>query len=161
MSIKATASVSGLLLRQVFWAALVVAAVVGLGVYPSWQLAGSRGLEAMFWAGLICPLAAVVSLIPVAFAMSHRSDWLGQACLCSTVIRMLTTLVLGGVCYVVVRPMMAAYAVWMVAVYLALLVWETAWMYRLARDEYGVSSAIKGRRGSELGRRGRELDGNV
>ena len=144
LSITEAVPVLRLLIHRAFWAALVALGVSCAGAYPSWRLGGREGLEAMALAGVICVVVAVTSLVPVVVAVVRQADWLGQACLAGTTVRMLVTVAAGVVCYVVMRPATFAYAMWMVVFYLVLLAWETVWVSGIIKAKYATNSPSSG-----------------
>ena len=122
--------------RLMSQAALVVLVVFAAGVWPSWHWAGDDGLRAMSAAVIICLTAAMVSLAPTIVALRRQADWLAQALLGGTLIRLLTTLVLGGAVWLALQPAKVVFGVWLVIFYLTLLAWETLTAVRLIKAHY-------------------------
>lgn len=115
---------------------LAVALVAAIAAWPMWQY-GPRYLNAMLFAAVICLAAAMVSLVPVMIAFSRRADWLAQACLGGAVIRIFLTLLPALAFYLIFRPPMVTFGLWMTVFYLVLLVWETATAVGFIRSVYG------------------------
>jgi hypothetical protein len=113
------------LLRLSGQAILLVAGIGLLAAWPSYHWGGSENLQAMLAAGVVTLIASVVSLIPITIAAEQKADWLGQACLGATVIRLMVTLAAGMGWYLAVKPSLMAFALWTMLFYLVLLAWET------------------------------------
>ena len=101
---------------------------------------GSENLQALIAAGVLTLIASIVSLIPITMAVEKKADWLGQACLGATVIRLLLTMSLGIGWYLAVKPPMLAFALWTMLFYLALLAWETKTAMGFVKTVYGEMS---------------------
>jgi len=128
------------LLRLSGQALLLVAAVGLLSWWPSVHWGGSENVQALIAAGVVTLIASIVSLIPITIAVEKKADWLGQACLGATVIRLLLTMALGCGWYVAVKPPMMAFALWTMLFYLVLLAWETKTAMGFVKTVYGDMS---------------------
>lgn len=117
---------------------MLLVAVAGLlSAWPSIRWGGIKNLHSLIAAGILVLMAAIVSLIPIVIAAQRKADWLGQACLGATVVRLLLTISLGSGWYLMAKPPMMAFMVWMVLFYLVLLVWETITAMRFVKKVYG------------------------
>ena len=112
----------GKLIRQLI---LILLALLVVGAGISWVSQQQQGLIAMLGAFVACAFSAVVCLVPVGFAIKKQASWLGQACLAATLIRFLLTLLSATMVYLIVKPDKASFAVWLLADYFVLLIWET------------------------------------
>lgn len=118
--------------------AIVLVAVVSLlAAWPSIHWGGRENVLSLLAAGVLVLIACIVSLIPIAIAVQRKADWLGQACLGATVIRLLLTMSLGSGWYLAAKPPMIAFLVWMTLFYLVLLAWETIIAMRFVKKVYG------------------------
>lgn len=121
--------------------ASVLVAVVGLlSAWPSYHWGGSENLQAMIAAAVLTLIAGIVSLIPITLAVGQKADWLGQACLGATVIRLLLTLTIGVGWYAAVKPPLMAFSLWTMLFYLLLLAWETKTAMGYVKTIYGGMS---------------------
>ena len=121
--------------------AIVLVCVVGLlSAWPSLHWGGSENIQALIAAGAVTLIASIVSMIPITMAVAQKSDWLGQACLGATVIRLMVTMLLGCGWYVAAKPPMTAFLLWTMLFYLVLLVWETKIAMRYVKRFYGEMS---------------------
>ena len=127
-----------MLLRLSGQALLLVAAVGLLSWWPSVHWGGSENVQALIAAGVVTLIASIVSLIPITIAVDQKADWLGQACLGATVIRLMVTLAAGMGWYLAVKPPLIAFALWTMLFYLVLLVWETRIAMKFIKDIYGA-----------------------
>ncbi|MBN1846810.1 MAG: hypothetical protein JW810_14085 [Sedimentisphaerales bacterium] len=127
----------GRLAKLAIQAAGLVLMVVLLASWPSYRWGGSENLQAMLAGAGLTLVVSIISLIPMAAAVQRRADWLGQACLGATVIRLLGTLVAGMGWYLLLRPRLAAFALWTMLFYLILLAWETKTAMGYIRLVYG------------------------
>ena len=119
--------------------ALLLVGGIGLpAAWPSYHWGGSENLQAMLAAGVVTLLASIVSLIPITIAAERKADWLGQACLGSTVIRLMVTLAAGMGWFLVAKPPLLAFALWTMLFYLVLLVWETRIAMKFIKNIYGA-----------------------
>jgi hypothetical protein len=128
------------LLRLSIQAILLVTVLGVLSAWPSLHWGGRENLQALVAAGVITLIAGIVSLIPITIAVGQKADWLGQAVLGATVIRLLVTLTAGMVWYLSVKPPLTAFVLWAMLFYLVLLAWET-------KTAMGYIKTIYGRRG--------------
>jgi hypothetical protein len=124
------------LLKFAAQATFIVLIIILLGAWPSWHFGSAGGMEAMLAAGGVCLVGAIVSLVPMVMAIGKKADWLAQACLGGTVLRMLVTLALGTAVYLAMKPAMMAYTLWVMVFYLVLLVWETKTALKYIRAFY-------------------------
>ncbi|MFC1781964.1 hypothetical protein ACFL02_00070 [Planctomycetota bacterium] len=122
-------------------AALVVLIIALLAVWPCRHFSPEQGITALITAAAVCFGATCVSLLPLVIAVKRRADWLGQACLGGTVIRLLLTMFAGTVVYFALKPPMMTFALCVMAFYLALLAWETKVAVSYIRVFYPTSSS--------------------
>ena len=131
--------------RLSFQAVLIVAAVILLGIGPVclWSSRPRQAVEAMVFAGMICLCMGIISLVPLVKAARHHPDWLGQAWLAGTVIRLLLTLIGAILVYfAVIEPrQIKVYTSWIVCFYLILLVWETLTATKMVKMFYKIPSS--------------------
>ena len=90
----------------------------------------------MVAAGCVCLAATIIGLIPLLIAWQRRAQWLGQACLGATVLRLLVTFLIGTLTYLALQPNLTAFALWTMLFYLALLAWETKTAVKIIRVFY-------------------------
>ena len=128
------------LLRLSGQAILLVAVVGLLSAWPSLHWGGSENIQALIAAGVVTLIASIVSMIPITIAVEQKADWLGQACLGATVIRLLLTMLLGCGWYLAFKPPMMAFALWTMLFYLVLLAWETKTAMGYVKRVYGEMS---------------------
>ena len=115
-----------------------------LSEWPSLHWGGRENLQALVAAGVLTLIASIVSLIPITMAVEKKADWLGQACLGATVIRLLLTMALGCGWYVAARPPLTAYLIWTMLFYLVLLAWETKTAMGFVKTVYGeMNESVK------------------
>lgn len=112
-----------LLLQALGWILIVS---IGMA-WPGWYWFGTAGVEAIFWAALVCLIGSLASLIPVVMAAQRRRQWLIQASLAAMGIRMVVT---AGIAFLVYLAVLEArhrliYALSVLVFYLSLLIWET------------------------------------
>ncbi len=114
----------GKLLLQALSLILIVTAGIA---WPGWYWAKQAGIEAIGWAALVGLLGSFCSLIPVVIARYKKSTWLVQACLGATMIRMVLTGIFAWIIYLLVleRENRLVFALAVLVLYLALLIWET------------------------------------
>ena len=101
--------------------------VPGIVLMLLWSDNPRQAVVSVIFAGLICLIMTIISLVPLTIAMRGHRDWLGQACLAGTTIRLLLTLFAGlAVRELVIEPRQkTAFVLWLLGFYLILLVWET------------------------------------
>ena len=128
------------LLRLSGQAILLVAVVAVISAWPSLHWGGSKNFQALIAAGIITLIAGIVGLVPITIAVQHKADWLGQACLGATVIRLLVTLSAGMGWYLAIKPPLMAFALWVMLFYLVLLAWETKMAMGFVKTVYGQKS---------------------
>lgn len=117
-----------------------MAAVGLLSAWPSVHWGGRENLQALIAAGVVTLIAGIVSLIPITMAVEQKADWLVQAWLGATVIRLLLTISLGLGWYLTVKPPLPAFALWTILFYLVLLAWETKTAMGFVKSMYGELS---------------------
>jgi len=106
--------------------AILLVTVVGLlSAWPSLHWGGSENIQALIAAGAVTLIASIVSMIPITIAVEQKANWLGQACLGATVIRLMVTLLLGSGWYMAAKPPMMVFLLWTMLFYFILLAWET------------------------------------
>ena len=131
------------LLRLSIQAALTVVAIMvpGIALMLLWSTDPQQAVIPVIFAGLICLIMTIVSLIPLTMAMRACRDWLGHACLAGTTIRMLLTLFAGLAAYTLaIEPRQkVAFVLWLMGFYLALLVWETITAVRIIKMFYPLN----------------------
>jgi len=106
-------------------AALIVLIIVVLAIWPCSHFSPEKGLTALLTAALVCFLPVCVSLVPLVIAVQRQADWLAQACLGGTVARMLLTLLMGTIVYLIIKPPMMTFVICLLVFYMVLLAWET------------------------------------
>jgi len=106
-------------------AVLLVLIIALLTAWPCWHFSGEQGMTALVLAAGVCLVSSCISLAPLLIAVRRRADWLAQACLGGTVIRLLLTLFIGTLVYFTFKPPMMTFALSAAAFYLGLLAWET------------------------------------
>lgn len=129
----------GKLIRQLIFI-LSVLLVVGAGI--SWVTQQQQGLIAMLGAFVACTFSAVVCLVPVGFAIEKQSSWLGQACLAASLIRFLLTLLSAALIYMILTPDKVSFAIWLLADYFVLLIWETIVIVKQMNIHYQTPSSV-------------------
>jgi hypothetical protein len=128
------------LLKLSTQAALIVLIIGLAGLWPSWHWGAEAYVAAEAWAAAVCVVGMIVGLVPIALATSRKTDWLPQACLASTGTRLVVTLSIATAVYLIVRPPKVVFALWIMAFYLALLVWESIKMVQLVKECYQPST---------------------
>ncbi|MCK4627997.1 MAG: hypothetical protein KAT56_03275 [Sedimentisphaerales bacterium] len=127
-------------MRLSIQAALAVLAIMlpGIALMLLWSTNPRQAVVPVIFAGLICLIMAVISLIPLTIATRGHRDWLGQACLAGTAIRLVLTLFAGLTAYaLVIEPQQKiTFVLWLLSFYLALLVWETITVARIIKIFY-------------------------
>jgi len=115
------------------WSGLPLAAVVVLGAWPTWRLAGTGGLAAMGVGSIISLMGAVVgSLVSVA-GMVRRPELAGYMTMAAASVRFAVSLVLAAAVAWVGLLDVAALLLWVVISYLAMLGGETAGLVGMIR----------------------------
>jgi len=99
----------------------------GIALMLLWSTDPQQAVIPVIFAGLICLIMTVISLIPLTVAARAYRDWLGHACLAGTTIRLLLTLFAGLTVHeLAIEPRQkTAFVLWLLGFYLTLLVWET------------------------------------
>lgn len=127
-------------------ATVIILVVLGLGwaSMGHWSSQPHQAVVAMIFAGLVCLVMAIVSLIPIVWAANRKRQWLGEACLAATGIRMLLTLFGAILVYgLAIEPgQQVVFALWTVGFYLILLVWETITALRIAKGSYRTAAPV-------------------
>jgi len=115
------------------WLAAAIALAVGIGVWPTWRLAGPDGLEAMALAGAATLVAFVAGL--AVFVPRARRDpkGIGLSFLMTSPIRIAATAILVAAAWAAARPSPTVLLLWAVVFYLAMLAGEVLWLARLLR----------------------------
>jgi len=131
------------LLRLSIQAALTVLAVMlpGIALTLLWSTDPQQAVIPVIYAGLICLIMTVVSLIPFTVATRACRDWLGHVCLAGTTIRLLLTLFAGLTVHeLVIEPRQKiTFVLWLLGFYLVLLVWETITAARIIKMFYPLN----------------------
>ncbi|MCF7958860.1 MAG: hypothetical protein K9M57_10470 [Phycisphaerae bacterium] len=121
--------------------AILVVSVTGLIVFFAagpWIDESPGAVKALVTSGVICLMAALVSMVPLAIAHQRRADWLPQACLGGTTIRLLLTLTVSMIFFTAVMEEKVEnfFAIVTVCFYLTLLMWETFTAIKFAKRLY-------------------------
>jgi len=90
---------------------------------------------------LVCFLPVCVSLVPLTIAVQRRADWLAQACLGGTVVRMLLTLLIATIVYLVIKPPLMTFVICLLVFYMVLLAWETFIAVKFIQVYYASTGA--------------------
>ena len=124
---------SGVVRHLLCWAGLPLAAVVVVGAWPTWRLAGGAGLTAMGVGSAISLIGALAgSLVSVA-GMARRPELAGYMTMAAASVRFGVALVLAAAVALIGLLDVAALLLWVVISYLALLGGETAGLVRMIR----------------------------
>ena len=115
--------------------------VPGIALMLLWSSHPQQAVIPVISAGLICLIMTIISLIPLTVATRAYRDWLGQACLAGTTIRLLLTLFAGlAVHALVIEPQQKiTFILWLLGFYLALLAWETITAVRIIKMFYPLN----------------------
>lgn len=104
---------------------LAIAATVALGYAPSHDRWGAEGQQSLLAVAAICGGASLIALIPMAIVAPRYPDYIGQAALAGTVIRLMLTMGVLVAYQVLYQPHMASFLFWAPVFYLVLLAIET------------------------------------
>jgi hypothetical protein len=116
--------------------ALVVVATAAIGYSPTQDRWGADGVDGMIAVAAICLGSALVALIPLAFVAPRYPDYIGQAALGATVIRLLLTMGALVAYQVLKQPHMASFLFWAPVFYLLLLAIETTFGVIMVKRHY-------------------------
>ncbi len=121
--------------------AVLIVCIAGLVIFfaaSKWIDQSPGAIKALILSGLICLIAALISMIPIAYAHQRQSDWLPQACLGATAIRLLMTLAAGMIVFATVIDKASEnfFAIITVCFYMTLLMWETITAIKFAKRLY-------------------------
>ncbi|MCP4712941.1 MAG: hypothetical protein GY869_30300 [Planctomycetes bacterium] len=122
-------------------AALIVLIIALLALWPCSYFGPEKGLTALLTAALVCFVPVCISLVPLAIAVKRQADWLAQACLGGTVARMLLTLLIGTIVYLIIKPPMITFVICLLVFYMALLAWETIISVKFIQAYYASTGA--------------------
>ncbi len=124
-------------------AALIVLILAVLAIWPCRYFSPEKGLTALITAALVCFFPVCLSLVPLVIAVKRQSDLLAQACLSGTVVRMLLTLLIGTIGYLIIKPPMMTFVICLLVFYMVLLAWETALAVKYINEFYATSGAAE------------------
>ena len=124
-------------------AALIVLIIAVLAIWPCRYFSPDKGLTALITAALVCFFPVFVSLVPLTIAVKRQADWLAQACLGGTVARMLLTLLIGTIVYLVIKPPMMTFVICLLVFYMVLLAWETFIAVKFINAFYAMPGATE------------------
>ena len=115
--------------------------VPGIALMLLWSTDPQQAVIPVIFAGLICLIMTIISLIPLTVATRAYRDWLGHACLAGTTIRLLLTLFAGLMVHeLAIEPRQKmTFVLWLLSFYLALLVWETITVVRIIKMFYPLN----------------------
>jgi len=116
--------------------ALAVAAAAAIGYGPTESRWGAAGVDSMIAVAVICLGSALVALTPMALVAPRHPDYIGQAALGATVIRLLLTMGALVGYQVMAQPHMASFLLWAPLFYLLLLAIETTFGVIMVRRYY-------------------------
>jgi hypothetical protein len=128
-------------MKKIWQAIAVLVAMGGVGAWPSWRLQGSEGVAAMVAGGIICFIAALASLAPMAIHRRCGVENLWQAYIMGIFIRLALTVVFGALYYIVMRPDLTFYALCVAIFYMIFLAWETYQAVGMVRTGQSRNSA--------------------
>jgi hypothetical protein len=116
------------------------ALAVAIGHGPTQARWGNSGVESMYVVAAICLSVSLLAAIPISIVAVRRPDYIGQAALAGTAVRLLLTM--GGmVAYqIMAQPNMGAFLFWAVVFYLLFLTIEAAFSVALVRRCYPSSA---------------------
>ena len=123
---------------------VVVGITTAVGYGPTEARWGVEGLRSMKAIATICLIAAAVGFIPMAVAAIWKPDFVGQAALAGTAIRLLVTLGLAGAYETLASPHLASFLFWAVLYYCMFLAVETVFGVLLVRRHYPGGQGMKG-----------------
>lgn len=115
-------------------ASTATAYLIGYG--PTMSRWGAEGIHSMNAVGTICLGAAILAFLPLVVVAIHRPLCIGQAALAGTVLRLLLTMVAGGIYQTVANPHMPSFLFWAVVFYCLLLAVETGFGLLLVKKYY-------------------------
>jgi hypothetical protein len=115
---------------------VVVGGAGAIGYRPTLARWGSEGVRSMMAIAVICMAAALIGIMPLAWASMFKPAYIGQTALVGTVIRLLLTTagVFGYQTFM--HPQPGAFLFWAVVFYLLLLAVETGFSVYLTRRAY-------------------------
>jgi hypothetical protein len=128
-------------MKKVWQATAVLIATGGVGTWPSWRLHGADGIAAMIAAGIICFVAVLASLAPMAINRRYGCDNWWQAYVMGIFVRMVLTVVFGVLYYLLMRPDLTFYALCVAIFYVIFLAWETYQAVAMVRPGQSRGSA--------------------
>ncbi len=125
-----------LLLLSLLSLILVVVLATAIGYAPTKDRWGDEGVSSMFAVSAICLAAALLAGLPMVIIAPRWPEHIGQAVLAGMGIRLFLTMLLGIGYQVLMQPHLGSFLFWAVAVYLSLLVVETAFNVVATRRYY-------------------------
>lgn len=115
-------------------ATLIVVILGVLGSEATYDWGGREGLGALLWAAVIVAGTAVVSLVPLAWAMQGQRRYVLIAWCIAMSIRIMLSLSLMAVVYKQFGLSQTAFAIWGTGFYVTLLAWETLVVVRIVSE---------------------------
>lgn len=105
----------------------------GVGVWPTWRLAGAAGLAAKGVAGLIVLAAGCVSAWAVLWAWRHGPAWTAWAFVLAGLFRMASCLAMAGGAWLAFGLSPRVLFLWTAVFYIVMLLGESLWLARALR----------------------------
>ena len=118
---------------------LAVLAASAIGDVPTRNRWGEDGLDSMTAVAVICLCTAVVAMAPMAVIAPRRPDYIGQAALAATVLRLLLTMAACVGYQVTADPHLPSFLFWATVFYLLLLAIETGFGVVAVRRFYRIT----------------------
>jgi len=120
-------------------------AASAIGYRPTMARWGQDGLRSLAATGTICLGAALVAIVPLAVVSIRKPSYIGQAALAATTLRLLLTMIAGGIYQTTAKPDLSSFLFWAVVFYLLLLTVETCFGVLLVRRYYRPPVQTRGR----------------
>lgn len=122
------------------WVLPVAVLTAGIGIYPTWVVAGAEGLRAQLAAGVVV-LGVKLAFAAVVVRQGRRGPTRAAfVYLTTSVLRIAVSLALAGAAWKLLDLPPGPLLLWTAIFYLALLAPETAWLVRaLQRDAFRVA----------------------
>jgi len=117
--------------RLVLGLLVALTAAIAIGAWPTWRLAGSGGVTAMFVGSAITLVGGLVGSCVNAFGMAQRPEMAGYTTMAAASARFVLTLAAALVLTLCTDMPEKPLLLWVVISYLAVLAGETASLVRL------------------------------